>query len=331
MKSGVVPLHRGQIDFAINIEMGEARHTLWVDIRRHGHPREARQAALNLKDALSRAKKSDGRTHAVFMAPAISPESARVCREENVHYLDFAGNGEIKLPGAYYHVEGRENTFRESRALQSLFSPKAASIIRVLLNGPLRSWKVEELAKASGASLGMVSNVRKLLLNQELAEDTDQGLRVTQPERLLNLWKSKAHRHRDQRVEAYSLDDIPDLEQRVLKHCRENNLSFGFTGLCAAARLAPFVPYSHVEVYVSNLNELLDGLRLKKIDSGGNITIIQPVDEGVFYQPRHAENLDTVSPVQIYVDLYGQHSRREEAADFLLGQIIRKEWQNDSL
>ena len=58
----------------------------------------------------------------------------------------------------------------ESRALRSIFNPKAAAILRVMLREPDRAWRVTDLAEKANASLGHVSNVRKALLEREWIE-----------------------------------------------------------------------------------------------------------------------------------------------------------------
>ena len=77
----------------------------------------------------------------------------------------------------------------ETRALRSIFAPKAAAILRVLLRDPGQPWRVTELAEAAIASLGHVSNVRKALLAREWIEKGTTSIILVQPDALLRTWR----------------------------------------------------------------------------------------------------------------------------------------------
>lgn len=79
-------------------------------------------------------------------------------------------------------------TWREMRETRSLFAPKATRVVRVLLQGPLRLWKVAELAASAQVSLGWVSAVRQQLLAREWAIEETGGFRVTKPDAVLDAW-----------------------------------------------------------------------------------------------------------------------------------------------
>ena len=78
----------------------------------------------------------------------------------------------------------------ERREFKSLFTPKSAQVLRVLLRDPKRTWRVMDLAEAAKVSLGHVSNVRTALLDREWAQVVPEGLRLSSPDALLDAWKS---------------------------------------------------------------------------------------------------------------------------------------------
>ena len=57
-----------------------------------------------------------------------------------------------------------------------------------------------------------------------------------------------------------------------------------------------------------------------------NLVLLEPYDAGVYHGAQAIGHARVVSPVQLYLDLMAQHSRGEDAADFLLDQVIRKQW-----
>ena len=84
--------------------------------------------------------------YGLLLAPFISEESAHICTEAGIGYADLAGNSRLSFDQVFIETRAAENPFHEKRTVKSVFSPKATRVLRVLLGGPLRSWKVKELA-----------------------------------------------------------------------------------------------------------------------------------------------------------------------------------------
>jgi hypothetical protein len=80
-------------------------------------------------------------------------------------------------------------------------------------------------------------------------------------------------------------------------------------------------------VYVEEENDrLISQLSLKRVDSGANVSLLTPYDEGVFYGTRDIDSSRLASPIQIYLDLSSFRGRGEEAAQVILDQVIKPAW-----
>jgi len=66
-------------------------------------------------------------------------------------------------------------------------------------------------------------------------------------------------------------------------------------------------------------------LRLQPVETGGNVSIVVPYDEGVFYSVNEVGKLKIVSKVQLYVDLFNYPARGQEAAEAILKEL-EKQW-----
>jgi hypothetical protein len=110
--------------------------------------------------------------------PFISEESAKICTEAGIGYADLAGNARLSFDHVFIETRSPENPFREKRETRSLFAPRATRALRVVLQGPLRAWKVVELAESARVSLGCVSAVRQQLLAREWAAEEPGGLNL---------------------------------------------------------------------------------------------------------------------------------------------------------
>lgn len=300
----------------------DVRHFL-VEFKSSGQPRLIREAVNQL--LRYRADASDA--HLVIAAPYISPESAELCRREGVGYVDLAGNCLLCFDQVYIRREGNPNPFAAKRDLRSLYSPKASRVIRVLLNDPFRTWKMEELAKEANVSLGQAYNVKKLLADREWIEGGQIGFSLRFPERLLDEWAENYDYRRNRAVEFYGLRNVSEIEYDVAAACQEASQRCALTGFSAAARMAPFVRYRRAAIYVDGAIEpVASKANLKRVTSGGNVSLIIPYDQGVFYGATELNGVKAVSPIQAYLDLKSLPNRGEEAADFLRREVILPKW-----
>ena len=105
-------------------------------------------------------------------------------QREQCGFLDLVGNARLAFDNVFIErrVSGRPPADR--RELKSLFKPKSAQVLRVLLRDPRRAWRVTELAEPAGVSLGHVSNVRAGLLDREWAQVSEGGLFLSEPDAL---------------------------------------------------------------------------------------------------------------------------------------------------
>ena len=140
----------------------------------------------------------------MLISPYLSPDSRAICIEHDVAYLDLVGNAHLEFDGVYIDRAVGEKPKSETRALRSIFSPKAGAILRVLLRDPSRAWRVADLAEQANASLGHVSNVRKALLERDWAEKHREGIVLIRPGALLQSWRENYRRATGQRKGRYT-------------------------------------------------------------------------------------------------------------------------------
>ena len=171
-------------DMVIKVSLATTEQVIIADIRSSGQPRIAREAV----NQLYRYRDESPGMYGVFMAPYISSQAAAICKKAGIGYADAAGNCLLVFGQIYIERHDWPNPSIVKRELRSLFTPKASSILRVLLADPKRWWKVLGLAKEARVSLGQASNVKKLLEDREWVERSSKGLRLSHPDDLLAAW-----------------------------------------------------------------------------------------------------------------------------------------------
>ncbi len=308
-----------RVDRLAQVTTGDRKWTLVVEEKRLGQPREVRTAVLQLEHYLKHLPE-DVPHYGVLLAPFISEESARICAEGGIGYADLAGNARLSFDRIFIETRSAENPFREKREVRSLFAPRATRVLRELLQGPLRPWKVKELAASARVSLGWVSAVRRGLLAREWAAEEPAGLRVTKPGAALEAWARADDWEKRTRTQEYSvlLNDPLELAEK-LKEALSGE-SPVFTQWIAGWLRHPYTTPAVVSAYVKQFPDetlLEKKLLARRVTGGGRLRLVVPKDEGVFHPTQTVRGFQLVSDVQIYLDLQRAGLRGEEQAEEL--------------
>ncbi len=311
------------VDIVADVRVAKQRQRLAIEVKSNGQPRVARAAVY----LLARVLKSDPGLYGVFAAPYISPRTAEICVQEKIGYLDLAGNCRLAFGQVYIEQQGNPNPFAQKRDLRSLYSPKAARVLQVLLTDPKRPWRTQALAEEANVSLGQVANVKSLLEAREWLGSSESGLLIKDPGSLLTEWSENSNYRKNVPRNYYTLKSIAEIEADLAVACDGEGIKYALTGFSGAARYAPSVRYQRAMAYVSrDVERIAKNLSLKEVTSGANVTLLTPYDEGVLYAARSIEGITIASPVQVYIDLLGMKGRGEEAANAILDGVIRRSW-----
>lgn len=325
---GLFPNQQVEPDLIAEVQTKDKRKYLLVfEVKSAGQPRYARMAASLLRNMIVHRKNWYG----VFAATFISEESKQICRENGIGFIDLAGNCLFTFDNVYLSIEGRPNPYPSTRPLKSIFSTKSTRALRVLLCNPRREWFVKDLAKEAIISLGQAFNIKQRLLEFEFIEETGSGkglkFKLKNPESLLRNWSNNYSYRKNKIIYLYSLDDVRDIEKKMINYFKEKQISYAFTLTSGASRVAPFLRYKTVFAYIKDdIDRLTKDLNLKEVTSGPNVSFLEPYDEGVLYGLQEIDGANVVSDIQLYLDLKSYKGRGEEAAEFLFEQRIRKQW-----
>lgn len=284
---------------------------------------------------------TDSRPYPVLAARWLSPRTVqRIADEQGVGWFDLAGNAHLDFPGGYLHAEGIPNPFESKERTIAWTSDHAQRVLRVLLEPKHlgQSWKQRDLSMACfpKVSLGTVNKVAKRLIASAYAEETDQGLRLTDHEGLLRDWAANYRPiHKSTRT-FYTTLHGDALQERLAKLCRDYRTSppdttatFALAGSSAAVWFAPLVRNPSLCLYATPGGErvLIKELELQPAEKGANVTLwVTPRSD--FYRDRQdlPNGITTTSLVQTYLDLQAGGERGREAAEHLLTQKLKPLW-----
>ncbi len=148
-----------QIDGRIGFSHAGASYQLIVEVKSDGAPRYVRSGVFQLKGYVAHLHQfghaeMGERWIPMLASPYLSPKSRAICTDHDVAYVDFVGNAHLAFGDVYIDRAVADQPKSETRALRSIFTPKAAAILRVMLRDPDRPWRVVDLAEQARTSLG---------------------------------------------------------------------------------------------------------------------------------------------------------------------------------
>lgn len=306
-------------DFIARLLVEGRPHQLICEYKSNGQPRYARSALLELRNYV--AHRAPLATP-VFIAPYLSPAVRQLCEDKGVAYLDLEGNARIVFGGVFIERRVADKSVAEQRELKSLFRPKSAQVLRAMLREPGRAWRVTELSKVSGVSLGHVSNVRTGLMDREWARPSDQGLILLEPSALLDAWRDSYTAPPGERLRFYTPLHGSTLEDaaRSVLHADDASGRAVFASFSAAQWLSPYARTGTHYFFADGegLRRLQSALKLTPASKGENVVVTVPKDSGLLLDTvEPAPGAVCTSPVQTYLDLSIAGERGAEAAEHL--------------
>ncbi len=317
-----------QPNLVARLLVGGQQHLLICGFKSNGQPRYARPALLELRNYV--AQRAPQATP-VFMAPYISPAVRELCIEKDVGYIDLAGNIRITFGGVFIERTVATKPAVEERELKSLFKPKSAQVLRIMLREPGRAWRVTELSEAAGVSLGHVSNVRTGLLEREWASVSSDGLVLSKPGTVLDAWRESYAPPPGKRLQFYTTlhgSALEDAARNVLGEQGGPGVA-AFASFSAAQWLAPY-GRTGTHYFIADedgLRKLQTALKLTSSSKGENVVVTVPKDLGLLADTiEPAPGAICTSPVQTYLDLSKAGERGAEAAEHL--RLERLSWPN---
>jgi hypothetical protein len=270
---------------------------------------------------------------------------ADLCQQAGWSWFDLAGNYHIDVPGLLrLQHKGNAPVHKRPSPSANLSTREAGRIIRALLlpeHAGMR-WTQRHMAEHFGQlakpipqpSLGLVNKVVRHLREEAFIEELpDGGFRLRDPLKLLFAWRDAYRFDRHDRRSYFTLLSGRKLRDALANVGSQTGGFAVYAAFSAAEFQAPHVRQPKTWLYlreqgVAKFEELDEA---KPVDSGENMVVLIPDDEGVFYLGDGSvmgdNRMGCTNPVQTYVDLWHSGGRGQEAAEAVLEQRLKTEWK----
>ncbi len=324
-------LAEGHSDAGANIE-------LWVEFK--ADPRPSLFPYVNIETDFESQKVKRARAR-VFAAPFIGPRMAEVCWDHGWGWFDLGGNCRIGVPGIGLYIErsGLPPVHNRPPLRANLGTPEAARVVRAVFSFAEKgtSWTQRELQSSCrpDVSLGLVNKVVNYLKDERLVEPTDSGaLRLRDPLGLLSAWREAYRFDKVRQVRLFTLAKREAIDAALRRIASKGEVKAAYAAFSAAEILAPAVrqPRQWLMVSPECAEEIVQHLDAKPADSGDNLVLLVPPDDGPFFDAQGRADLPIcTSALQTYVDVAHLAGRGEEAAEAILEQVLKPAWKAKGL
>lgn len=263
----------------------------------------------------------------ILVAPYISERTAQICEANGMGYFDYAGNCWFAGHSIYLSEKGNKNPRPKEQRPVSIFertSVVSSCILRELFVDITKVWKLKYLSEKVNCSIGQVSKLMKVLVENAWVEKLPNGYKIIDPESLLLEWSKDYGKKEIISYACYSLDNISVIEERLKKLKIDTGIDSYLTGFSGGVRYTPVVRYNKVHVYIApeDIQEAIRYLDMKEVNSGSNVVIFPLENDSYIRDYMVIDESVVVSPLQIYLDCMQIKGRGEEMADAVLRKAI---------
>ena len=326
------PIKSG-FDYAVRMELPH-KGLFTLRIRLEMYPRPSRVPAVMAAQPEAHEKGQGAFLH-VLAAPYIHSRMADVCKSHHWGWVDLSGNSDLEFAGLFcLKCEGRAPLYKLPAPITKMDSPETMRIFRLLLSPEnlAKHWSQRQIEKRCQpkVSLGLVNKVVCHLREEDYLHETGLGVRLKDPAGLLKAWKEAYSPAPYKRAGYFTLLTGNDLDDRLSRLEGATGRMAAYCSFSAAQKFDPDVRQPLTWVYLSQECEekLCALLEAHPVESGANVIVIIPNDEGVFHHAPKVEagGLRCTNAVQTYLDLVSAGGRGPEAAEVLLERIIKPAW-----
>jgi len=267
----------------------------------------------------------------LLAAKYLSPQVRAELEERDISYIDATGNMRITLasPALYIGDRGADSDpWRGAgRPRGTLKGDPAARIVRTLLDSS-RPWKISDLTKAAGTSVGATYRVVDYLESENLISRAERsgGLVVADWIRLLRAWSLDYNALTANRVLQYI--EPRGITALLSKASETSIFPYAVTSSVAAAEWAPYAPTRSAFIYVSNIEQAEREWNLRRTDGTPNVLLLEPKSprDIVFANTsRRRDGLTLAATTQVAADLMNGPGRNPAEAEELITWMSNNE------
>lgn len=286
---------------------------------------------LALKESLK--KRRGFPRDVILFTTYVNRPTARLLKENQVNFVDFAGNAFLNLPECLYlYIEGQKPESEPAKRTGRIYQHTGLRLLFSLLTQEeTASLPYRQLADLSGIALGSVGWIMRELREKNYLEKTAKGkYKLVNREELMLEW-AKAYKEKlrpklvmgnfkaQERNWDKVIEDISQLAGR-------SNIRWAVTGGFAADLLVHYYRGENLVIFFEDLiDNFLTDLRWLP-STKGNISVLNFFSPRVVYSDNYNFRWPVAHPLLVYSELlWGGSDRQIETARIIYERYLRKD------
>jgi hypothetical protein len=314
----------GRPEIVARIKINDRERVILAEVKPNGQSRLIREAI----GEILKYRETYADAYGLVIAPCVTSQAAKICKQEGIGYLDFSGNCYLNFDFVFVSKAGRTASIPKKKKFRSWFSPRAERVLRILLMFPQRIWQIRELAREAYVTPHHALNIKHHLMRRQWLEDCNHGFRLARADLLLDEWSANYLPARSTERVFSSAKGVVEIEAGLAAVCQDQIIPYALMGFSAAMRFDQMLHEDRVSAYVlSDLSKIISALELSEAPAGkGNVSLWIPYDEGVLRGAQQFDHAKITTPIQTYLDLIHLDGRGEAAANQIWENFIKSAW-----
>ena len=316
-------------DVVIRSEPSGGQASMIIEARADLAPRDIKAMVGN--PLFRRIRDRSAQTYILVIAPHLSSRARDILTSERINFVDLGGNMRLELehPGLFIESSASgDEPSREPARGRGLRGAKVGAVVRTLVDA-IPPYSAADLALVSGVNEGYVSRILEPLVDEALVERAPRGpiANVDWPELLrrraqaVRLFRPPGpYLYVARRGPRQTLSDL-----RAIREASTPRYPPLITGSYAAQRMVVVAPATQLVVYSMERVELAERLELIEVDSGADVILIRPDNEGVYERAVEDMGIYYAAPSQVAIDCLSGPGRMPAEGDAVV------EWMNEHI
>ena len=272
----------------------------------------------------------------MVIMPYLRDSQLRELEALGISGVDLCGNGIVVAPGRFtVSRTGAKNRFLTYSPIKNVYRKNSSMVGRVFFAVPSFE-RVQQIREAINArnlllsrwrktpmGLSTVSKVLKVL-EEDLIVDRNEGIRLLQPDKLLEslkdnfAWPSNRPRFR-LKLEG----DRATVLRLLTEQAAAASVPMVATGLSSVSQYAVMQREDMLSAYCPRVDALRNRLDGKETDRFANVELIETDEQPSYFDTRNADGFCWASPVQTYLELMAGDKRDQETAEQVKAYLFR--------
>ena len=275
-------------------------------------------------------EKSNVNRPLLIMAEYVNPSIGKDLKNQNINYIDTAGNMYLYVPDIIYiHKTGKSTEKQPEKNQSKLTQPKGLQLLScILINENYINLTIRELSSLSDISIGRTSQLKNELKEKGYLHQKGKNTHtLIRKEELFKKWLIN---YQDKLRPSLLLDTYrlsPDNFNNI-DNILDNNIKchkYSYGGEYAADKLIQYYKPKVIDLFIKpeEIREYIEELKLVPASKEYNIRLFNQFSDKIQFE-KNDTKYNIIHPIFIYAELLSANNdRSKETAELIYDKYLK--------